>query len=87
VGKLHLLTGDMDDFFLGPAVYQLEEFLESTTSPYYRGSFRYGRPMKGHGWQPMTNADLLREMATHIARNAPSDAPVATWRDSRPRDP
>jgi len=84
VGKLHVLTGDMDDFYLGPAVYLLESFLESTKSPHYGGSFRYGRPMKGHGWQPMTNADLLREMAAHIARNAPAGAPVQRWRDSRP---
>jgi hypothetical protein len=82
-GKLHILTGDMDDFYLGPAVYLLEDFLESTQTPYYGGSFRYGRPMKGHGWQPMTNADLLREMAAHIARNAPAGEKVAAWRDAR----
>jgi hypothetical protein len=82
-GKLHILTGDMDDFYLGPAVYLLEDFLESTKTPYYGGSFRYGRPMKGHGWQPMTNADLLREMAAHIARNAPAGEKVAAWRDAR----
>ncbi|MEO8338066.1 MAG: alpha/beta hydrolase-fold protein [bacterium] len=80
VGKLHLLTGDMDDFYLGPAVYKLEEFLESTRNPYYGGSFRYGRPNKGHGWQPMTNADLLREMAAQIARNAPAGERVESWR-------
>jgi len=78
-GKLHILTGDMDDFYLGPAVYLLEEFLESTRAPYYAGSFRYGRPMKGHGWQPMTTADLLREMAAHIARRAPPGDPPHRW--------
>jgi hypothetical protein len=83
VGKLHLLTGDMDDFYLAPAVYLLEDFLESTRAPYYGGSFRYGRPMKGHGWQPMTNADLLREMADHIARRAPAGEPVRSWREGR----
>lgn len=82
-GKLHILTGDMDDFHLAPAVYLLEDFLESTKSPYYGGSFRYGRPMKGHGWQPMTNADLLREMAAHIARNAPAGEPTRAWREGR----
>jgi len=83
VGKLHVLTGDMDDFYLAPAIYQLEDFLESTRAPYYGGSFRYGRPMKGHGWQPMTNADLLREMADHIARRAPAGEPVRSWREGR----
>lgn len=80
VGKLHILTGDMDDFYLAPAVYLLEDFLESTRAPYYAGSFRYGRPMKGHGWQPTTTADLLREMAAHIARRAPPGEPVHSWR-------
>lgn len=83
VGKLHVLTGDMDDFFLAPAIYLLEDFLEPTRAPYYGGSFRYGRPMKGHGWQPMTNADLLREMADHIARRAPAGEPVRSWREGR----
>jgi hypothetical protein len=36
--------------------------------------------MKGHGWQPMTTANLLREMAAHIAKNAPPGEPTASWR-------
>lgn len=87
VGKLHLLTGDMDDFYLAPSVYLLEEFLERTRDPYYAGSFRYGRPMKGHGWQPMTNAELLREMAAHVARNAPAGADLAWLDGAQPFDP
>lgn len=82
VGKLHILTGDMDDFYLAPAVYMMEDFLSATKHPYYAGDFRYGRPMKGHGWQPMTNADLLREMATQIAKNAPAGEPTASWRSA-----
>ncbi|MCC7134454.1 MAG: hypothetical protein IT352_17485, partial [Gemmatimonadales bacterium] len=80
VGKLHVFTGDMDQFYLAPSVYLLEEFLESTTAPYYAGEFGYGRPMKGHGWQPWTNADLIRIMADHIARRAPANAD-RRWRD------
>jgi hypothetical protein len=38
--------------------------------------------MKGHGWQPMTNADLLREMAAQIAKNAPAGEPTASWRNA-----
>lgn len=74
VGKIHVYTGDMDQFYLAPSVYLLEEFLESTTAPYYAGEFGYGRPMKGHGWQPWTNADLIRIMADHVARRAPAGA-------------
>ena len=80
VGKLHILTGDYDDFYLAPAVYFLQDFLDSTKSPAFGGDFRYGRPMKGHGWQPMTTANLLREMAAHIAKNAPAGEPTASWR-------
>jgi hypothetical protein len=83
VGKLHLLTGDMDDFFLAPAVYMLQDQLEHETAPAYGGDFRYGRPNKGHGWQPMSNADLLKEMAAQIARNAPPGAPTAAWKDAQ----
>ena len=36
--------------------------------------------MKGHGWQPMTTANLLREMAAHIAENAPPGEPTEKWR-------
>ena len=80
VGKLHILCGDMDDFFLAPAVYMMQDELESQTHPAYGGDFRYGRPMKGHGWSPMTNADLIREMAATIAKNAPPGAPTSSWR-------
>lgn len=74
VGKLHLYCGDMDNFYLNLAVYKLEDFLRRTTSPAYGGSFEYGRPMKGHGWSPLNQAELLRVMADAISRNAPAGA-------------
>jgi len=74
VGKLHLYCGDMDNFYLNLAVYKLEDFLRRTTSPAYGGSFEYGRPMKGHGWSPLNQAELLRVMANAISRNAPTGA-------------
>jgi hypothetical protein len=79
VGKLRLYCGDMDNFYLAGAVYLLEDFLTSTKEPYYGGEFVYGRPMKGHGWQPMTNAELIRMMADQIARNAPAGEHVESW--------
>lgn len=51
-GKLHFICGDMDNFYLNEALYKLEAFLESTTDPYYDGSFIWGRPNKGHCWSP-----------------------------------
>ena len=72
-GKLHIYCGDMDNFYLNLAVYKLEDFLRSANPP-YGGSFEYGRPMKGHGWTPLNQAELVRVMANHITLNAPQGA-------------
>jgi Putative esterase len=74
IGKLHFYCGDMDNFYLNLAVYLFEDFLKGTSDPYYGGSFQYGRPMKGHGWSPITNAELVGEMAAHVAKDSPSGA-------------
>ena len=83
VGKIRIYNPEMDQFYLPYAVYLLEEFLESTTDPHYDGEFVHGRPMKGHGWSPFTNADLVRRMADHIAATAPAGAPTA-WYSADP---
>ena len=80
VGKIHLLCGDMDNYYLNLAVYLLEDFLEHRTTPAYGGYFKYGRPMKGHGWQPTSNADLVREMAAQVSARAPAGEPSGAWR-------
>ena len=41
-GKVNLYCGDMDNYYLNNAVYLTEEFLESTTDPYYNGEVDYG---------------------------------------------
>jgi hypothetical protein len=74
VGKLHFIVGDMDNFYLNLAVYDMQAFLDKTTHPYYAGSFEFGRPEKGHGWEPVTFAGLLKRMAAYILRNSPNDA-------------
>src|SRR5438034_1220485 len=73
-GKLHLFTGDMDTFYLNLAVYRLEEFLHNARPP-ADAEFRYGRPLKPHGWQPWTNADLIRIMAAQAARRGGATTP------------
>ncbi|HLJ29633.1 MAG TPA: alpha/beta hydrolase-fold protein [Candidatus Angelobacter sp.] len=78
-GKLHLYCGDMDNFYLNLAVYRLEDFLKKTNNPAYGGSFEYGRPMKGHGWHPMDQAQLLRIMAESIATHSPAEGDKS-WR-------
>lgn len=80
VGKIRIYNPEMDDFYLPYAVYLLAEFLESTTDPHYGGEVIHGRPMKGHGWQPMTTAQLIRMMAEHIAGNAPAGADTSRRR-------
>lgn len=67
-GKLNVFCADMDDYYLNLGVYGLEDFLENTSNPYYRGSFTYGRPLDGHVWHPMARNELIRTMAAHMAR-------------------
>jgi len=78
-GKLHFFVGDMDSYYLNLAVYRMEDFLKTTKDPYYGGTFEYGRPMKGHGWHPMTWADLLRDMAAQVKKDAPAGSNSAQW--------
>jgi len=81
VGKLHISCGDMDNYYLNEAVYELEEFLENTKDPYYAGSFKYGRPRKRHGWSPYdrNSLELIRVMAAHIRNNAPAGVDTSVW--------
>jgi hypothetical protein len=80
VGKLHIYCGDMDNYYLNLAVYLLEDFLKSTKDPFYAGSVEYGRPMKGHGWHPMTNAQLVKMMADQVTRNTAKGDSRADWK-------
>jgi hypothetical protein len=61
VGKIHIYCGDMDNYYLNNAVYLMEEFLESTTDPYYAGEVDYGDRAE-HCW----NGD--HENPNHISR-------------------
>ena len=70
VGKLRLYCGEMDNHYLNQGLYLLEDFLSKTQNPHYPGYFEYGRPEADHFWQPMSNSELLQEMAEHIHRNA-----------------
>jgi len=61
-GKMHLYVGDMDNHYLNLGVYLMEEAAAKLTNPKANFVFEYGRPMKPHGWQPMTNAEMVRMM-------------------------
>ena len=80
VGKLHIYCGDMDNFYLNLAVYDLQAFLDAITEPQAQATFHYGRPEKGHGWQHATRAQLVREMAAQITKNAPRGADAKGWK-------
>ena len=79
VGKIRLYNPEMDQFYLPYAVYLMEDFLEDTRDPYYGGEVIHGRPKKGHGWRPTTNAELIQKMAEHIMKNAPAGSETSGW--------
>ena len=60
-GKLHIYCGLMDNYYLNNAVYLMEDFLESTSNPYYAGEVDYGDRAE-HCW----NGD--HENGNHISR-------------------
>ena len=72
----------MDNFYLNLSVYLFEQFLRTQEGDRFAESFEYGRPLKGHGWQPMSYADLVKTIAARIARNAPAGASKA-WDGER----
>ena len=79
VGKIHVDVGDMDNFYLNLAVYDLQEFLDRILEPKAQATLNFGRPEKGHGWQHATRAEIVREMAAQVTRNAPRGADIKSW--------
>jgi hypothetical protein len=79
-GKLNFFAGEMDNFYLNLAVYLFEDFLRSTATPNFPIRFEYGRPKKGHNWHPFTWAEMLREMAGHITKQAPPGENTSAWK-------
>ncbi len=58
-GKMHVYVGDMDNHYLNLGVYLMEQEAAKLDNPKANFTFDYGRPMKPHGWQPFTNAELI----------------------------
>jgi hypothetical protein len=78
-GKIHVFCGDMDNYYLNLGVYLLQDFFVNAENPAYGGSFQFGRPMKGHGWQPTTNFELIQNIAAQISRNSPDSEQASSW--------
>lgn len=66
-GKITVWVGDMDNYFLNLGVYQMEEAFKQLGG---KATFQYGRPMKPHGWQPVSNAEMVRQMSRYLAAHA-----------------
>ena len=84
-GKLHVCVGDADSFYLDRAVHLLQDFMETTTEPYYRGTFDFGQ-RKPHcyagSFDPKVglNQHYLPEMVKHMEETAPKGADVSSWK-------
>lgn len=89
-GKIHLYVGEMDNSYLNNAVYLMEDFLESTTDPYYDGLVDY-EPRAGHCWNgDHERPNALSRLRYHqmyvplilkrIEASAPAGADTSSWR-------
>ena len=65
-GKLHIASGEADQFYLNAAVHLLDDFF-SQTKPSIEAKIVFG-PGKGHGWFDLSLADTLKEMQAAIER-------------------
>jgi hypothetical protein len=89
-GKINIYCGDMDNYYLNNAVYKMEEFLESTTDPYYAGEVDYGDRAE-HCWNGdqenpnhisrlRYNTMYVPKIMKRIAETAPPGADLTSWR-------
>jgi hypothetical protein len=79
VDKLHVYTGDMDNFYLNVAVMEMEAWMKTTSRPHYEGYFAYGRG-KGHCYRgPVSTAERLKEMALHVMQHQPPELDTPWW--------
>lgn len=79
IGKLNFFSGEMDNFHLNLAVYDFEAMLKATQEPHYPGRFEYGRPKQGHNWHLTDFAEMIREMAAYVKKNAPAGVDASGW--------
>lgn len=89
-GKIHIYCGEMDNYYLNNAVYLMEEFLESTTNPYYDGEVDYGARDE-HCWNGdhdnpnaisrlRYNTMYMDKILNRIEASAPKGADLTSWR-------
>jgi hypothetical protein len=84
-GKLHVCVGDADSFYLDRAVHLLQDFMETTTDPYFRGSFDFGQRQPhcypgNFDQQVGLSQHYVPEMVKHMEATAPRGADVSSWK-------
>ncbi|HYV26455.1 MAG TPA: alpha/beta hydrolase-fold protein, partial [Candidatus Eisenbacteria bacterium] len=66
-GKLHIASGEADQYFLNNAVHLLDEFFHEA-NPKSDTKIVYG-PRQPHGWFNLTPAEVLREMQAAVQQS------------------
>ena len=80
VGKIHVYTGTMDNFYLNNSTKILDEWMRTTTNPHYAGYFEYGEGA-GHCYVGQASDwDRLREIADYMMDRKPANAPDSWYR-------
>jgi hypothetical protein len=80
----------MDNYYLNNAVYLMEEFLESTSDPYYGGEVDYGDRFE-HCWNGdhdngnhisrlRYNTMYVPKILERIEKGAPPGSDLTSWR-------
>ena len=88
-GKINIYCGDMDNYYLNNAVVLTEEFLETTTNPYYNGEVDYGN-MAEHCWNGdqenpneisrlRYNTMYLPKIRERLKKTAPKNNNLKNW--------
>jgi hypothetical protein len=81
VGKLHIYTGTMDNYYLNNSTRMLEAWMRTTTDPHYEGYFEYGQGA-GHCYAgTSTEWERLREIADYMMSERPAGSPEAWYRN------
>ena len=88
-GKINIYCGDMDNYYLNNAVVLTEQFLESTTNPYYEGEVDYGN-LAEHCWNGdhenpnyisrlRYNTMYLPKIKKRLKKTAPKNHNLVNW--------
>ena len=88
-GKMHFYVGESDTWYLDRAVHLLHDYLETTTDPYYHGTFDFG-VREPHCYSGAGDSSgpagftipqrFLPAMVQHMEKTAPKGADVSSWK-------